>query len=187
MEGLKKPEIDLINEVLKEFPKDRRINVKEFADKVKMQLLPLERKDADTQIDEYTSRRGEHHGQRYEGITLPPELRGNVADYSEQIYESPIKTSAGEIHFDTENIENYFAHPRVEDMAFGESGRAGLSYAEDMLKTAKDNLEWAKSKGTEQDIEKYSKEVKEFEKEVDNESKQREARTITTRRTRATA
>ena len=49
---------------------------------------------------------------QYESITLPDELRGNVANYDEHVYRSPIKTSAGDIHFTSarDPIDNYFAH-----------------------------------------------------------------------------
>ena len=53
---------------------------------------------------------------RYESIVLPDDIRGNVADYMEHIYESPIKTSAGNTHF-SGKTENYFGHTRIEDMA----------------------------------------------------------------------
>ncbi len=54
-------------------------------------------------------------GNRYKNVSLPSELKGNVINYKEHIYESPIKTSAGSIHqFDT---KNYFGHTRLEDIA----------------------------------------------------------------------
>ena len=52
---------------------------------------------------------------KYEGVSLPPELRGPVANYKENIYESPISTSAGDTHFPGQT-KNYFAHTRVEDL-----------------------------------------------------------------------
>lgn len=57
---------------------------------------------------------------KYENITLPDELRGNVANYKENIYESPVKTSAGDTHFPDSGTKNYFGHTRVEDMADSE-------------------------------------------------------------------
>ncbi|MEO5366647.1 MAG: hypothetical protein H7831_09895 [Magnetococcus sp. WYHC-3] len=54
--------------------------------------------------------------QAYEGIALPDEQRGNVANYSEHIWESPIMTSAGDTHFSGQS-KNYFGHTRIEDMA----------------------------------------------------------------------
>ncbi len=59
---------------------------------------------------------------KYENISLPEELRGKVANYKENIYESPIATSAGNVHFNYQT-KNYFAHSRVEDMADGETRR----------------------------------------------------------------
>jgi hypothetical protein len=49
-------------------------------------------------------------------VNLPDALRGPVADYRENIYSSPIKTSAGDVHFGGEGVDNYFAHTRVEDL-----------------------------------------------------------------------
>jgi len=104
--GMKAAEIDIIKEVLEEYP-GRRLPVDEFANKVKQKLLPLEEGISTKWIrEEY----------RYADISLPDNLRGNISKYKERIYESPIKTSAGGIHFDNE-IKNYFAHTRIEDMA----------------------------------------------------------------------
>jgi len=85
------------------------IPVKEFADKVKTELLPLK------QINPGNTKAG-IADPRYEGITLPEELRGPVANYQERIYGSPIKTSAGDTHFSGAQIDNYFAHTRIEDL-----------------------------------------------------------------------
>lgn len=122
--ALKQPERDLIRSVLEEF--DGQVNVQEFADKVKARLLPLEAVDTGG-----TGAKGisfvEDDGitrsdlLKYENITLPSEIRGNVADYDEVVYNSPIKNGAGDIHnFDT---DNYFAHTRIEDMADGQTRR----------------------------------------------------------------
>lgn len=97
---LKQAERDLFRNLLKQ--EGDQINVKDFASKVKSELLPLEPshlKDG-----------------RYENISLPYEERGPVEDYTERIYSSPIKTSAGDIHYsgDYPNT-NYFAHSRIED------------------------------------------------------------------------
>lgn len=88
----------------------KTLNAKEFADAVKTQLLPL-----DTALSENSKILG--GGQpRYEGITLPDELRGPVAKYEERVYQSPIKTSGGSVHFNTQDYPNYFAHSRIEDL-----------------------------------------------------------------------
>lgn len=87
------------------------INVPKFAKEVEGELLPLTRSEAPSTFG---------GNAKYESITLPDELRGPVANYSEHIYESPIKTSAGSTHFggsDVESPQNYFAHTRVEDLA----------------------------------------------------------------------
>ncbi len=99
--------------------KSDTINVKEFADRVKSELLPLK---TSKQINP-----------RYEHISLPSELRGNVKNYAENVYESPIKTSAGDVHFPsyssssrragTDEAKNYFGHTRIEDMADNQTRR----------------------------------------------------------------
>lgn len=106
---IKQVERDLIRSVLDSLPDDQKVDVAQFVQDVKDELLPLEIYDSSEEksIDMDTS--------RYENVTLPKDLRGNVANYSEHIYESPIKTSAGNIHFGDE-IENYFGHTRIEDM-----------------------------------------------------------------------
>ena len=109
---LKQVERDLIRNVL-ETEKGDTINVSDFAKKVKAELLPLKTQNL--------------INPKYESITLPSELRGSVKNYSENIYESPIKTSAGNVHFPsygansrragTDSSQNYFGHTRIEDMA----------------------------------------------------------------------
>lgn len=107
---LKQPERDLFRSLLND-EKDT-IDVPTFANKVKSELLPLTGKSPKG----YEIEPGMMaDGGRYENIVLPDELRGPVANYQERIYESPIKTSAGSIHFN-EGVENYFAHTRVEDL-----------------------------------------------------------------------
>ena len=59
----------------------------------------------------------------FERFSLPNDLRGEVANYSENIYESPVKTSAGDVHFPARKAEGYFGHTRVEDMIDGETRR----------------------------------------------------------------
>lgn len=84
-----------------------QIPVQEFADKVKSELLPLKMKNTQNKPV-------------WENIVLPDELRGNIESYTEHIWESPIKTSAGETHFgfrrDAES-SNYFGHTRIEDIS----------------------------------------------------------------------
>ena len=92
--------------------KSKDIPVDEFANKVKQELLPLKiNKD-------YTSETGKGYLNKWENTAvLPDELRGNVANYSEHVWESPIRTSAGGQHFSSEAAPNYFGHTRVEDLA----------------------------------------------------------------------
>lgn len=103
---LKQAERDLIRKLLEKEPLS--VNVPKFAEKVKKQLLTLER--GSLTKDMYGS------GPRYESINLPDELRGPVANYDEHIYKSPVKTSAGQVHFNGQGADNYFAHSRIEDL-----------------------------------------------------------------------
>lgn len=108
---VKQVERDVIRKTLEDFPD--KVNVKDFANKVKTELLPL----TTTKAGESTGINGDFKFEpRYENITLPSELRGNVANYDEHLYQSPIKTSAGNVHYN-EDAPNYFAHSRVEDLA----------------------------------------------------------------------
>lgn len=131
---LKQPERDLIRAVLESYagtaegtivdgkPTDIKISVPEFAEKVRAELLPLERSVPTDIKGRPVTENGRnetntaHLGQQYEGISLPDELRGPVADYSEHIYQSPVKTSAGDVHFSNAGADRYFGHTRVEDL-----------------------------------------------------------------------
>jgi predicted transcriptional regulator len=108
--NLKQVEKDLIRSHIEAIKGDK-INVEQFAKEIKAELLPLKRVSADDIMNGETA--------RYENISLPQELRGDVENYSEHIYESPIETSAGDVHF-RGTSDNYFGHTRIEDMAEGE-------------------------------------------------------------------
>jgi len=90
-------------------PVSDQISVPDFANKVKSELLPLTPKSA---------------GNKWEMVNMPDELRGPVSKYEARVYQSPIKTSAGEVHynvggapeFNSEGYPNYFAHSRIEDL-----------------------------------------------------------------------
>lgn len=105
--NLKQVEKDLVKKVLDTY-KDEKISVQDLAEKIKDELLPLKRVSSLKEGGNFA---------RYESITLPGELKGNVARYSENVYQSPIKTSAGQTHFSTLKHDNYFGHTRIEDMA----------------------------------------------------------------------
>ena len=109
---LKQVERDLIRKLVQDEP--NTVDVTKFANKVKAELLPLERKAV-----------GEGKNlSKYESISLPDDLRGNVKNYTENIYASPIKTSAGNVHFGGSKAgENYFGHTRIEDMADNQTRR----------------------------------------------------------------
>ena len=49
-------------------------------------------------------------------------MRGSVKNYKENIYESPVKTSAGSTHFSGQT-DKYFGHTRIEDMADNKTRR----------------------------------------------------------------
>ena len=116
---LKQIERDITREVLDTMPGDK-IDVKEFADKVKSELLPLEIIDEPLKADvgRYASQEKSY---RYENIALPDDVRGKVKNYKERIYESPIPTSAGKVHFP--ESKNYFGHTRIEDMSDNKTRR----------------------------------------------------------------
>jgi hypothetical protein len=107
---LKQGERNLIRATLKGFD-GAKVNVQNFINAVKAQLLPLVRLGK----GDRTMNKEAIMSNRYESISLPDELRGPVANYEEHLYESPIKTSAGEVHF-RGATDNYFAHTRIEDL-----------------------------------------------------------------------
>lgn len=116
MPELKQAERDLVRGILAE-TKDQNINVPDFANRVKSELLPLERWRSDVDFGtDFGDAYGHGRVGQYENVTLPDELRGPVANYRENIYQSPIKTSAGDVHFSNDEVPNYFAHTRIEDL-----------------------------------------------------------------------
>jgi hypothetical protein len=108
--SLRQAERDLVRQLLK--GEGETVSAKDFANRVKTELLPL--KTLGTKgMTEY----------QYENVTLPDELRGPIANYTEHVYESPISTTAGEYHFHGAT-NNYFAHSRIEDLPPRESVKA---------------------------------------------------------------
>lgn len=61
------------------------MDIGELSDQVRAELLPLK-----PTILEKT---------KYDYVSLHEDLRGKVKEYKEKVYESPIKTQAGNIHF----------------------------------------------------------------------------------------
>ncbi len=101
---LKQAERDLVRNVLSGM-EGAQISIPDFANKVKSELLPLKRNELGITP--------------YENISLPDDLRGPIANYTEHLYESPIKTSAGGVHYNQAEYagkEGYFAHTRIEDL-----------------------------------------------------------------------
>lgn len=87
------------------------VDVQKFEERIQSDLLPLELQEVDPNDDFYSA--------RYVGITLPEDMRGPVYSYNENIYESPIENTAGDVHFKWREINKYFAHTRTEDTAKG--------------------------------------------------------------------
>lgn len=102
---IKPAERSLIGDILSR--EKETVNVPEFAKKVKAELLPLKINPKEMKFPE---------------ITLPEEMRGSVKSYKDRIYESPIKTSAGDKHFPGTS-DSYFGHTSIEDMADGKTRR----------------------------------------------------------------
>lgn len=113
---VKLSEKNIINNVLESSPDN--ISVADFAKKVQDELLPLKRITT-TEPGSINAGRGQttRLALRYEDIALPAELRGEVSKYLENLYNSPIKTSAGGVHFTQKEALGYFGHTRIEDMA----------------------------------------------------------------------
>jgi len=109
---LRQAERDLIRSIVDDF--NRTVNVEEFTNKVQAQLIPLK---ATGPGGVGSSKKGQ-----YENIALPDDVRGDVAEYKERVYTSPIKNSASDVHFQGD-IPDYFAHSRIEDMADGKTRR----------------------------------------------------------------
>ncbi len=106
---VKQAERDLLTKIAGQY--DGKVPVQDFAEKVKSELVPLNM----TNEDSYALGPEDFYDVRYESVNLPSELRGNVGKYRENIYESPIETSAGQVHWGDE-FPNYFGHTRVEDL-----------------------------------------------------------------------
>lgn len=128
MPELKQAERDIIRNVADTY-KEAKIPVQDFANKVKSELLPLKVTRDKLKGASLMTQQG-----RYENIALPNELRGNVKNYSEKIYESPIKTSAGDVHFRESDNPNYFGHTRIEDMAANPADVIEARHIEEGLK-----------------------------------------------------
>jgi hypothetical protein len=96
-EGISKPELDLVNESLKKY--GDKIPIQEFAQSIHNEILPLK---------PYINPKP-----GYENFTSDF-LQGGK--YGEVTYESPIKTSAGQIHSGLGERPNYFSHVRYEDL-----------------------------------------------------------------------
>lgn len=107
--------MDDVNEFGYYPPKSDQINVPDFANRVKSELLPLPPEQV-----KINPRRSVGST---EDMVLPNELRGPVANYQERVYQTPVNTSAGHHHFTTEEVPNYFAHSRIEDLPDGQTRR----------------------------------------------------------------
>ena len=101
---IKQAEKDIVEDVLRTTP-EGRVDVSAFAEQVEERVLPL--KPLTIEEDPY-----------YAGMRL-----NNAPDdaiYFEKVYESPIQTQAGDVHWGGIS-DNYFGHTRAEDI--GETRR----------------------------------------------------------------
>ncbi len=114
-EGIKKVDLDLVKDSIKEI--DGKINLTDLSKRVQTQFVPL----TPTQVK---NPRWSNVGEDFIGD----------GKYGEIVYESPIKTSAGNVHFSSspasypsdgklgakaQEYPNYFSHIRYEDLADG--------------------------------------------------------------------
>jgi len=112
-----------------------KVDVQKLADDVEESLLPLNRRNMGEATDVFTHDLYKQDV-RYSHVALPKDVRGRVAGYSERVYESPVRTEAGEVHWSGRRDDpgpgdrlsefrphNYFAHTRIEDMADGKTRR----------------------------------------------------------------
>ena len=113
-EGIKKADLDLVNEMAGRQLQTGKLNLTKLAQDVQTQLVPL--KPTQVKSPRYSST-----GQNFIGD----------GKYGEIVYESPIKTSAGDVHYrhvlgrdynkSNPPFPNYFSHIRYEDMADGKT------------------------------------------------------------------
>jgi len=129
---IRKVERDLVNRVLDMFPDGERVSAEEFGKAVELELLPLTRV---TSTEDFTTGvKNRLPNTDYSAITVLDDAK--KLRYQEHIYESPIQTKAGNIHWkrsvrstndEAGNFiitrpgtpEHYFAHARTEDLADG--------------------------------------------------------------------
>lgn len=119
MPDIKKVEKELISDLLKGEP--ATIDVEQFKQRVRAELLPLTidlaafrpwLQDVSESLKQVFQK-----SKAWSRVVLDDAKRGNVAEYYEHIYQSPIKNTAGKAHFNQEKAPNYFGHVRIEDMA----------------------------------------------------------------------
>ncbi len=120
---LKQVERDLVRKLVQDEP--NTVDVTKFANKVKAELLPLKIRPSGQRVKEVgfdaAALNRANNAPKYEGTTLDSSIRGNVKNYKENVYESPVSTSAGNVHFP--DSKNYFGHTRIEDMADNQTRR----------------------------------------------------------------
>ena len=108
-QDIRQPEREAMTSALKDF--GSTVPVKELADKVRTDLLPLTRRTIGKDGSE-----GISGSTKYGSVVLPDSIRGNIQNYAEHVYNSPVKTTGANVHFNTEKDPGYFAHTRTEDM-----------------------------------------------------------------------
>lgn len=140
-EGIKKVDLDMIRGSAKEV--NGKVNLPQLAKDVETQLVPLT--PTPLEFPRYS-----HIGEDFIGD----------GKYGEVVYQSPIKTSAGDVHFGGANDEvpNYFSHVRYEDLADGKT-RKILETQSDLMQKENFALEQKKRYGTPGRIEKREVEL----------------------------
>jgi hypothetical protein len=114
---LKQLERELVQDVLAS--EGDMVDVTQFASHIKDGLLPL----AVHELAESLESSNGMSVARYASVSLGADLRGDTARYAEHIFQSPIDTTAGDVHFSGCGVDKYFAHSRIEDMSDGQTRR----------------------------------------------------------------
>lgn len=140
--SVKQIERDLIRKTLEKYPD--KVDVNSFKADVIAELLPLNVVGQNVTIQQveeaeklarrtgnwnaYEELQAQYEdsqlqgGGKYESVALPDNIRGDIESYKENVYESPIETKAGGVHFGG-LTDSYFGHTRIEDMADGKTRR----------------------------------------------------------------
>lgn len=128
---VKKAERQAIEEALAETPGDT-LNVEQFAERVVTKLIDL----TPSKLLPHDAANPTEYNAEYGYVHLPREDRGHALFYHEIVYQSPIETSAGDVHFRRAFAPNYFAHVRADEVPgeeFGTSTRRIIEVQSDLF------------------------------------------------------